>query len=91
MPWPLVCAWEWLLRPPATNVYRRSEAGALAACEHMRHAERRLRKIVEEQNGVGLPSPRNHQPKILDARRTKTPSDGDAGAFGGSGPMAERS
>ena len=47
--------------------------------------------VSSAKNGVGRPSPRNHQPRILDARRAKTLSEGGAGAFGGSGPMAERS
>jgi hypothetical protein len=47
--------------------------------------------FVSSKNGVGRPSPRNHQPRILDARRAKMLSEGGAGAFGGSGPMAERS
>jgi hypothetical protein len=64
---------------------RRSEAGALAACEHMRHGERRLRKIVEERRRPAEPA----QPPA--EKRAKTPNDGDAGAFAGSGPMAERS
>src|SRR5262249_41823964 len=45
---------------------------------------------ITEQN-KGRPSPSTHQPNIFDARRAKTPSDGGAGAFGGSGPTAERS
>src|SRR6516164_8280297 len=43
------------------------------------------------KSGDGRPRPSTHQPNIVDARRAKTPSDGGAGAFGGSGPTAERS
>ena len=47
--------------------------------------------VQSSKKGVGRPSPRTHQPSILDARRVKTASDGGPGAFGGSGPAAERS
>jgi hypothetical protein len=46
--------------------------------------------VQSSKNGVGPPSPRTHQPSMLEARRAKTPSDGGPGAFGGSGPAAER-
>jgi hypothetical protein len=62
------------------------KGGALARREYARYGERSVRMIVED--GVGRPSPRNHQPKILDARSAKMMSEGGAGAFG---PMAERS
>src|SRR2546430_13070351 len=45
--------------------------------------------VRSSKNGVGRPSPRTHQPSILDARQAKTPSDGGPGAFGGGGPTAE--
>ena len=47
--------------------------------------------VRSSKSGDGLPSPSTHQPNIFDARRAKTPSDGGAGAFGGSAPTAERS
>lgn len=47
--------------------------------------------VRSSKNGVGRPSPRTHQPSNLDAWRAKTPSHGGPGAFGGSGPTAERS
>src|SRR5262249_20433679 len=47
--------------------------------------------VRSSKSGDGRPSPSTHQPNIFDARRAKTPSDGGAGAFGGSGPTAERS
>jgi hypothetical protein len=62
---------------PTTNAYRPSEAGTLAACEHVRYGEWRLRKIVEERRRPA--SPRNHQPKILDAQSAKSPTEGSAG------------
>jgi len=47
--------------------------------------------VKSSKNGVGQPSPRNHQPRSFDARRAKTASDGGGAAFGGRGPTAERS
>ncbi len=47
--------------------------------------------VLTSKNGLGRASPRIHQPSIFDARRTKTRSNGGAGAIGGSGPTAERS
>jgi hypothetical protein len=39
--------------------------------------------VRSSKNGVGRPSPRNHQPRSLDARRAKRLSEGGAGALGG--------
>src|SRR5262249_60667449 len=47
--------------------------------------------VRSSKNGDGRPSPSTHQPNIYDARRAKTPSDGGAGAYGGSRPTAGRS
>src|SRR5215471_9530395 len=47
--------------------------------------------VALSKNGVGRASPRNHQLRMLDARLTKSRSDGRGGAFGGSGAMAEPS
>src|SRR5215475_684552 len=42
--------------------------------------------VRSSKSGDGRASPRTHQPNIVDARRAKTPNEGGAGAFGGSGP-----
>jgi hypothetical protein len=47
--------------------------------------------VRSSKSGDGRSSPSTNQPKILDARCAKTPSDSGAGAFDGSGPTPERS
>ena len=57
-------------------------AHAARSAEHL--CERRRAESAERARRI-------HQPNIFNARLAKTPSDGGAGAFGGSGPTAERS
>jgi hypothetical protein len=45
--------------------------------------------VRSSKNGFGRPSPRIHQPRIFDVRRANVPSDGDGGAFGGSGALVD--
>jgi hypothetical protein len=76
---------------PGTDLGLISISGRWRAISHSPPGASAARRALVRwsKNGVGRLSP--HHPSILDARRTKTPSDGGSGAFGGSGPTASRS